>query len=399
MRRALLFCALLVGASPAAAQDAPEDAALEPSAEAAPAADKLAEAQALVNTAVVHFRAKEYDAALKALLEAEVLAVAANDPGLASIRFNIARCLEELERWPEALAAYETYLKLPDDSHRKARAWKAVGALEERVFGRLDVACDPPEARASLAERPKGEAGTVDEETGNTVECRIEHAQRAADNADECVTASESGGEFCISQECVEYCDLIESKCPNAYPSRAHCAHMCAAYPRGAATDGNNTLECRLRHARSGRCDAAHTNGGGVCGEVCEMYCSLHQLNCSGVESVYDSVALCRNTCAVLDQSGDHGDWRTEVEGDTVQCRTYHFGQPASEFPDVHCDHGTVYDTTHCGKDPCEVFCDLAERNCAGGIGSRQLCTRACGLLGDNLPVPGLDPVDCDGLR
>lgn len=156
MHRALLLCVGLVGAGPVAAQDAANET---PPATAAPdpaAPESLAKAQALVDTAVGHFLAKEYDASLKALLEAEGIAVEANDPGLAGIRFNIARCLEELGRPAEALAAYEAYLKLPDESHRKARAWKAAKALEDRVYGRLDVACDPPGARAALAERPDG---------------------------------------------------------------------------------------------------------------------------------------------------------------------------------------------------------------------------------------------------
>ncbi len=114
----------------------------------------LAEAQALVNEAAAHFRAKEYAEALAALQKAEPIAREANDPALASIRFNIARCFEELERWQEARGAYEAYLELPDDSHRKARAWDAVKALEARVLGAAEIACRPAGAQALVKEHP-----------------------------------------------------------------------------------------------------------------------------------------------------------------------------------------------------------------------------------------------------
>lgn len=142
----LFFC--LLCAAPGLAQDAEPEVPLEPD----QAAD-IAKAQALVNVAVGHFRAKNFEAALEPLMQAERIAVRANDPALASIRFNVARCLEELERWPDAIAAYEAYLELPDDSHRKARAWKAVKVIEARAYGRLQVLCMPEGARVTIAER------------------------------------------------------------------------------------------------------------------------------------------------------------------------------------------------------------------------------------------------------
>ncbi len=145
MYRVLLYLAL---SGPVMAQT---PAATEPT-------DDLAKAQTLVNTAAQHFLSQRYEAALTALVQAEGLAVRANDPGLAGIRFNIARCFEELGRGSEALAAYEAYLKLPDESHRKARAWKAVTALEARLFGRLQIVCDPIGAQVAVAERPDAPA-------------------------------------------------------------------------------------------------------------------------------------------------------------------------------------------------------------------------------------------------
>ncbi len=113
-------------------------------------APDLATAQERVNQATERFRAKDFEGALKLLREAEAIAVTANDAGLASIRFNIARCLELLERWTDAEAAYRSYLDLPDESHRKQRAWTALQALEKRNYGGLDVTCTPDGARLEI---------------------------------------------------------------------------------------------------------------------------------------------------------------------------------------------------------------------------------------------------------
>lgn len=110
-------------------------------------------AQTLVNEAAQHFRAGEHEAALKALRTAAPLAERSQPTALPTIRFNIARCLEELERWEEALEAYEAYNALPDQQHRKQRAWAAMQALEKKVYGAVAVTCTPGGALARLVER------------------------------------------------------------------------------------------------------------------------------------------------------------------------------------------------------------------------------------------------------
>lgn len=114
-----------------------------------PAAD-LASTQEKIDQAAQRFLAKDYEGALAALREVEPAIEQAQDPALARIRFNIARCLEELERWEEALAAYEAYLGVPDESHRKARAWEAVRAIEQRLYGAVEVTCSPANARVYI---------------------------------------------------------------------------------------------------------------------------------------------------------------------------------------------------------------------------------------------------------
>lgn len=140
----LLFAlaAVHLAASTALAQAPADEAALQ--------AKRLQEAQGFVNQASQLYLQADYEGALAALRKAEPLAEAARDPGLPGIRFNIARCLEQLERWPEALSAYQAYNKLPDEPHRKERAWEAVQALKRKVYGILSVTCFPQGAQVRV---------------------------------------------------------------------------------------------------------------------------------------------------------------------------------------------------------------------------------------------------------
>lgn len=105
--------------------------------------EDLARAQSLVNAATQSYQAGEFAAALSALKKAEAIAARADEASLASIRFNIARCLEQLGRAEEALEAYRRYDQLPDAQHRKQKAFEAMQALEQRVFAVLSVSCAP----------------------------------------------------------------------------------------------------------------------------------------------------------------------------------------------------------------------------------------------------------------
>lgn len=114
------------------------------------AAAGIADAQGFVNTASQAFRKGDYKAALKALRQAEPIVLEANDPSLAQIRFNIARCLQELDQHAEALEAYEQYLKVPDSSDRKSRAQDAIKRLKRKVFGGVVISCDPAGAMVTI---------------------------------------------------------------------------------------------------------------------------------------------------------------------------------------------------------------------------------------------------------
>ena len=123
------------------------------------AAGMLEQAQALVNQAAQAFASKDYRAALSALEQAEGFAVKAKDPSLPQIRFNIARCHEELGEAEAALEAYARYNELPDESHRKQRAFEAVRRLRKSVYGTLSVVCAPPGSRVEIAGVTNGAVG------------------------------------------------------------------------------------------------------------------------------------------------------------------------------------------------------------------------------------------------
>lgn len=127
-------------------------------AESATAAEStlVERAQAEIDRASRQYRSGEYEAALGSLRRAETLAEKAEDPSLPSIRFNIARCLEKLERWDDALRAYRRYNELPDASHRKERAFEAIESLEKKVYATLAIACDPPGSSLEIPDVAEG---------------------------------------------------------------------------------------------------------------------------------------------------------------------------------------------------------------------------------------------------
>ncbi len=120
--------------------------------------------------------------------------------------------------------------------------------------------------------------GTLDDREGNTVGCRIYHADVAADDPDlHCPHAGPSGGDVCGTW-CDNYCHLAETACTGElalYPERAACELACIAIPTtGTAGDpSGNTIQCRIYHLgiASGpdmpmtHCPHGAVDGGGIC--------------------------------------------------------------------------------------------------------------------------------------
>eukprot|EP00936_MAST-01D_sp_MAST-1D-sp1_P001169 g1169.t1 len=140
--------------------------------------------------------------------------------------------------------------------------------------GALDARAGKWDSKASRALPSAGvlvtAAGPV---TGDSIECRTYHAHAAAaEGAVHCPHAAFESTEFCISPQCVAYCDAFEASCTGlapGYASRTACLSACSRFPAtGAAvtTAGpvtGDSVECRTYHAR-----AAASEGAVHCGHA-----------------------------------------------------------------------------------------------------------------------------------
>lgn len=127
----IILAALLAGGSPAAAL----------SAETAEERDtRLKKAQAYLDLATTLFGDKDFAGALKELQRAEPLLEGSDV--LPLVRFNIARCFEEMGRPADAVRAYQRYLTLSEEADRRRdRAREAVRLLEPKAVGGLTIEC------------------------------------------------------------------------------------------------------------------------------------------------------------------------------------------------------------------------------------------------------------------
>lgn len=113
----------------------------EPAPAPAPAPDDVTrkKVQAYLVLATDLFKSGDYEGALTELKRIDGM------QEIAAVRFNIARCLEELKRDAEALAAYQRFLATPDSSASaeklRARAKDAVARLQATAAGTLQVSC------------------------------------------------------------------------------------------------------------------------------------------------------------------------------------------------------------------------------------------------------------------
>ena len=109
---------------------------------AAPAVMSQAQkAQAHIDLATAYFAEKNFATALEELRVA--MPLLAESPAQFPVLFNVARCLEEMHRDSEAIAAYETYLQTADDGPRRERAKAALKVLRARTLGHLRLTCQP----------------------------------------------------------------------------------------------------------------------------------------------------------------------------------------------------------------------------------------------------------------
>ena len=87
-------------------------------------------------------------------------------------------------------------------------------------------------------------------------------------------------------------------------------------------------------------CPHAGSDGGGVCvaavATACDTYCAAALANCTGDNELYADNAGC--LCACAGWASDPG-YTPGSGGDSVECRTYHAGDPAMGDAALHCPH------------------------------------------------------------
>jgi hypothetical protein len=120
--------------------------------------------------------------------------------------------------------------------------------------------------------------GTTSDSSGNTLGCRVTHAQLAASvPMQHCPHAGPLGGTVCGASDCGDFCAADVAVCGTiAYPSLAACMTSCTAFTDMSAPDlagGTGQLGCRTYHltnaaaagAAGGHCPHTSMSGGGVC--------------------------------------------------------------------------------------------------------------------------------------
>ena len=165
----------------------------------------------------------------------------------------------------------------------------------------------------------------------------------------------------CISEDpgppaepCELYCTEIARTCGGdkaQYRGKDECLKVCSLLELGNPSDGDvNSVNCRIRRARSAAtledCVAAGPFGGGVCGARCSSFCTIVEKTCLAIASppFGGSAANCAEVCPSfkLDPTEGEGPNQTAFPGkDTLNCREHHLilaiGQ---QVP--HCSHADV---------------------------------------------------------
>lgn len=131
-----------------------------------PPARAAAPTQTVVRTkgaqAAAAFKAGDFEQALTLYRAVEPLmaTLKGRETELATLRFNIARCYDELKRPVEAVAAYRRALEGLEDAALRARIEARVATLEAESLGTIEVRCDAPGAVVLLlGHGPAGDCG------------------------------------------------------------------------------------------------------------------------------------------------------------------------------------------------------------------------------------------------
>ena len=242
--------------------------------------------------------------------------------------------------------------------------------------------------------------GSYDDTSGNTIGCRLYHAQVAAEPgnaATHCPHAGPTGGDVCGSL-CDNYCHLSEVNCDTSlFTSSEECLSTCASYPQdGQLGDGSgNTVQCRLYHlgvagsdkptSSATHCPHGGADGGGVCVDpapTCADYCAAVTTSCTGDDAQYASEAACLTYCQGW--ANLPAGTTADTSGNTLGCRIYHAGVAATPgMAATHCPHAGPTGGDVCGS-LCDNYCHLAMTNCTAGnalYSNEAQCQTACATL------------------
>jgi hypothetical protein len=169
-------------------------------------------------------------------------------------------------------------------------------------------------------------------------------------------------GDAGTTEECSSYCARISQKCsltPQYDDARCECQQLCPYFPTTPGGVSGNSLECRidkldLMSGEPGDCYAAGRLGARVCGNSCDIYCSLMRQLCPAHFEAFDvegqdDLQSCMTECNALVDRGEFdpspaGPDAKDTTQPTVQCRLWHLGAAAIERPrlgldNMHCDH------------------------------------------------------------
>ena len=224
-------------------------------------------------------------------------------------------------------------------------------------------------------------AGTLTDETDNTIGCRLHHAQAALPSGDAapCDAAGPFGAATCGTW-CHNYCSLALKNCPGSYADAGECADACDQFDQEgeAGADSGDSVQCRLTYAllagkatgaQALHCAAAAAISDGTCGGLeppdCDTYCSVVGSFCVGPNVQFADEAQCLSLCAQW-PAGTLKD----TNGNTIGCRQ-NFAQLVSDgalLPGVGCNTAGPSGGSSCGE-PCETFCQAIDTLCPDTYG------------------------------
>lgn len=107
----------------------------------------------------------------------------------------------------------------------------------------------------------------------------------------------------------------------------------------------------------------------------CANYCATVMAHCAGTNAQWETLGDCLASCATwpLGTEADNA-------GNTLGCRLYHAGVPATNNATIHCPHGGPSGDAVCGTN-CNGFCTLVQGVCTGAdqvYASFDACRTAC---------------------